>query len=67
MARGTGWSDNGPGMGPGIALTCLVAFVALAEAFLRRCHGSLLFPLVLALLVVGLVVGGVTLGPRAGR
>ena len=35
---GTGWSDNGPGLGLGIALTYLVAFVALAEVFRRRGH-----------------------------
>ena len=35
---GTGWSDNGPGVGLGIALTYLVSFVALAEVFRRRRH-----------------------------
>ena len=38
---GTGWSDNGPGLGLSIALTYLVAFVALAEVFRRRGHPSL--------------------------
>lgn len=35
---GTGWSDNGPGAGLGIALTYLASFVALAEVFRRRGH-----------------------------
>lgn len=33
---GTGWSDNGPGVGLGIALTYLAVFVTLAEVFRSR-------------------------------